>query len=271
MTTTDGLARGTEAVDTGGADLACRSARPRSAACSTCSASRSTSKGPVEASERYPIHRAAPSFEEQTTATEVFETGPQGDRPDRAVRQGRQGRRLRRRRRGQDGHHPGADPQRRRGARRLLGVRRRRRALARGQRPAPRDDRVGRHRQDRDGLRPDERAARRAPARRPDRPDVRRVLPRRGPRRAAVHRQHLPLHPGRLRGVGAARPNAVGGGLPAQPGHRDGRPAGAHHVDQDGLDHLAPGDLRARRRLHRPGAGDDLRPPRLDRSGSSAT
>ena len=62
--------------------------------------------------------------------------GPQGHRPDRAVRQGRQGRHLRRRRRRQDGHHPGADPQRRPGARRLLRVRRRRRALARGQRPA---------------------------------------------------------------------------------------------------------------------------------------
>ena len=32
-------------------------------------------KGPVEAETYYPIHRAAPSFEDQTTATEVFETG----------------------------------------------------------------------------------------------------------------------------------------------------------------------------------------------------
>ena len=32
-----------------------------------------------------------------------------------------------------------------------------------------------------------------------------RVLPRRGPGRAAVHRQHLPLHAGRLGSVGAAR------------------------------------------------------------------
>jgi hypothetical protein len=30
------------------------------------------------------------------------------------------------------------------------------------------------------------------------------------------------------------------------------------------LDHLGAGDLRARRRLHRPGAGDDVRPPRRD-------
>ena len=46
--------------------------------------------------------------------------------------------------------------------------------------------------------------------------------------------------------------------------HRDGRAAGAHHLDQEGLDHLGAGDLRAGRRLHRPGAGDDLRAPRRD-------
>ena len=56
------------------------------------------------------------------------------------------------------------------------------------------------------------------------RADHGRVLPRRaGPGRAAVHRQHLPVHPGRLRGVHAARPDAVGGGLPAHAGRRDGR------------------------------------------------
>ena len=82
------------------------------------------------------------------------------------------------------------------------------------------------------GLRPDERAARRAPARGAVRPDRGRVLPRRrGQGRAAVHRQHLPLHAGRLRSVGAARPHAVGRRLPAHAGHRDGRAAGAHHLD----------------------------------------
>ena len=45
---------------------------------------------------------------------------------------------------------------------------------------------------------------------------------------------------------------------------RDGPAAGAHHVDQVGLDHVGAGDLRARRRLHRSGAGDDLRAPRRD-------
>ena len=38
------------------------------------------------------------------------------------------------------------------------------------------------------------------------------------PGRAAVHRQHLPLHPGGFRGVHSARPYAVRRGLPAKPG-----------------------------------------------------
>jgi F0F1-type ATP synthase beta subunit len=71
-------------------------------------------------------------------------------------------------------------------------------------------------------LRPDERAARRSRPGRADRPHGGRALPRRGPGRADVHRQHLPLHPGRIRGVGAARPHPVRGGLPADAGHRDG-------------------------------------------------
>ena len=59
--------------------------------------------------------------------------------------------------------------------------------------------------------------------------------------------------------------------LPADAGHRDGRAAGAHHLDQEGLDHLAAGDLRAGRRLHRPGAGHDLRATSTRRSRSSAS
>ena len=77
------------------------------------------------------------------------------------------------------------------------------------------------------------------------------------PGRAAVHRQHLPLRPGGLRGLGAARPDALGGRLPADAGDRDGRPAGADHLDPAGLGDLDPGGLRARpttsptRRRHR--------------------
>ena len=70
--------------------------------------------------------------------------GHQGHRPDRAVRPRRQDRPLRRRRRRQDGADPGADPQHREAARRRVGLHRRRRAHARGQRPHPRDDGVGR-------------------------------------------------------------------------------------------------------------------------------
>ena len=100
----------------------------------------------------------------------------QGRRPARALRQGRQDRPVRRRRRRQDRADHGTDQQRRQGARRLLGVRRRRRAHARGQRPLSRDDRVGRQQgpeqglgrglEMRAGLRPDERAAGRARPRR---------------------------------------------------------------------------------------------------------
>ena len=49
--------------------------------------------------------------------------------------------------------------------------------------------------------------------------------------------------------------------LPAEPGDGDGRTAGAHHVDEEGLDHVGAGDLRARRRFHRSRAGDDVRAP----------
>ena len=277
MTTTDGLARGVDAKDTG--------------APITVPVGESTlgrvfdvlghpiDGGPAVKADDLPADpprraRVRPAVDRGRGLRDR----PQGHRPDLPVQEGRQDRDLRRRRRRQDGHHPGADPERRPGARRRVRVRRRRRAQPRGQRPDPRDDRVGRHRQDGLRVRPDERAARRPPAGRPDRPDDGRVLPRRGaPRRAPVHRQHLPLHPGGLGGVGAARPDAVGGRLPAEPRDRDGRAPGADHLDPRRLDHVAPGGLRAGRRLHGPGAGHDVRPPRLDdppraeRSPSSAS
>ena len=68
----------------------------------------------------------------------------QGRRSAGALRQGRQDRPVRRRRRRQDRADHGTDQQRRQGARRLLGVRRRGRAHPRRQRPLSRDDRIGR-------------------------------------------------------------------------------------------------------------------------------
>ena len=56
------------------------------------------------------------------------------------------------------------------------------------------------------------------------------------------------------------------GGLSADARHRHGRAAGTHHHHAQGLDHLGAGDLRAGRRLDRPGARDLVRaswtPPR---------
>ena len=74
MTTTDGLARGATALDTGG---------PITVPVGPATLGRVFNvlgqpideKGDVKAETRYPIHRAAPHFEELTTATEVFETG----------------------------------------------------------------------------------------------------------------------------------------------------------------------------------------------------
>ena len=173
----------------------------------------------------------------------------QGRRPAGPVREGRQGRAVRRRRRRQDRDHPGADPQPRPGARRPVGVLRRRRALARGQRPLARDEGVGRPRQDDARVRADERAARRAHACRALRPDDGRVLPRPGgPGRAPVHRQHLPVRPGRVRGLGAARADAVAGRIPADARVRDGRAPRADHLDPQGLGDLDSGRLCPRRR-----------------------
>ena len=98
-----------------------------------------------------------------------------------------------------------------------------------------------------------------ARARRAVGPHRRRAFPRPGPGRAVLRRQHLPLHAGRLGSVGAARPYSFGGRLSADARHGHGRPAGANHHHAEGLDHLGAGDLRARRRLDRPGARDLVR------------
>ena len=64
--------------------------------------------------------------------------------------------------------------------------------------------------------------------------------------------------------------SALLGRMPSQVGYqptldvRDGPAAGADHLDPQGLGHLDAGDLRARRRPHRPGAGVGVRPPQRD-------
>ena len=74
MTTTDGLARGVEVLDTGG---------PITVPVGEVTLGRVFNvlgepideKGPVAVTERLPIHRPAPAFDQQTTETEIFETG----------------------------------------------------------------------------------------------------------------------------------------------------------------------------------------------------
>ncbi len=74
MSTTDGLVRGMAAVDTGG---------PITTPVGEATLGRILNVigepidglGPIETEERWPIHRRAPSFDEQATETEQFETG----------------------------------------------------------------------------------------------------------------------------------------------------------------------------------------------------
>jgi F-type H+-transporting ATPase subunit beta len=74
MTTTDGLARGTDVIDTGA---------PISVPVGAATLGRVfdvlghpiDGKGPVDQTTMLPIHRRPPSFEDQTTEVEVFETG----------------------------------------------------------------------------------------------------------------------------------------------------------------------------------------------------
>ncbi len=128
-----------------------------------------------------------------------------------------------------------------------------------------RDEGIRRARQDDARLRADERAPRRAHARRALGPDDGGVLPRpRGPGRAPVHRQHLPLCAGRLRGLRAARPDAFPGRLPAHARVRDGRAPGADHLHPERIGDLDPGHLRARGRPHGPCSGLGFRAPQRD-------
>src|SRR5438445_5137632 len=74
MSSTDGLVRGMKATDTGG---------PIRVPVGRCTLGRVfdllgnpiDERGPVAATEFWPIHRPAPAFEEQSAATEILETG----------------------------------------------------------------------------------------------------------------------------------------------------------------------------------------------------
>ena len=77
--------------------------------------------------------------------------------------------------------------------------------------------------------------------------DSRGIFPRcRGIGHAPLHRQHFPLHAGGFGSVGAAGPHAQRRRLPAKPGDGNGRTAGAYYVDQERVSHVGSGDLCSR-------------------------
>ena len=145
MDATDGLARGTAAYDTGGLDQRARRRGDAGPHLQRARRSRSTRRDTRSTARRAGRSTAPPpAFERSSPTAEIFETGIKVIDLLAPYVQRRQDRPLRRRRRRQDGAHPGADQQHRQGARRRVGLRRRGRAHARGQRPLARDDRVGR-------------------------------------------------------------------------------------------------------------------------------
>ena len=161
----------------------CRSARRRSAASSTSSASPIDDKGPVEAETALPD---PPRRRPRSTSRP-----PRSRSSRRASRSSTSSARSRRAARSASSAAPAsARPSSSRSSsatspRSTAATRcspASASALREGNDLLARDDRVGRPRQDRHGVRPDERAARRPPARRPDRPDDGGVLPRRGGR-----------------------------------------------------------------------------------------
>ncbi len=273
---TDGMIRGQECIDTG---------EPVTVPVGKATLGRVFNligepidgRGPVNADEYGSIHRDAPALDRPVDQDRAVRDGHQGDRPAHAVRPRWQGRAVRRRRSGQDGYSHRADRPHRQCPRRLLGVRRRRRANPRRNRPVAgnagsqdRRHRPQRYRANLHGVRPDERAAGSPSARGPVGLDDGRILPRHDRRRhAAVRRQHFPLLAGRQRSLRAVGTYAFGRGLPADAGHGNGRPAGTHRLDQEGGHHLGAGRVRAGRRSDRSGPGHGLRPAgRVSLSGT---
>ncbi len=74
MTTTDGVVRGMKAVDTG-QPIAVPVGEGILGRIMNVTGDPYDKLGPIEAKERWPIHRTAPEFAEQVPVTQVFETG----------------------------------------------------------------------------------------------------------------------------------------------------------------------------------------------------
>ena len=74
MKPSEGMVRGMKAYDTGG-PISVPVGRPTLGRVMNVLGEPVDKKGPIESTKRYPIHRAAPSLEDQSTTLEMFETG----------------------------------------------------------------------------------------------------------------------------------------------------------------------------------------------------
>ena len=128
MSSTDGVQRGMEVVDTG-RSIAVPVGEPALGRILNVLGEPVDEQGPVvsadgEAIERWPIHRPAPRFDNLEPKTEIFETGIKVvDLLAPYVKGGKTGL-FGGAGVGQDRHHHGADQQHRHGARRPVGLRR---------------------------------------------------------------------------------------------------------------------------------------------------
>ncbi len=260
MDTTDGLVRGMQVRDTGKA-IAIPVGPQTLGRLMNVIGQAVDGKGPIDGSQMMPIHRDAPSFEDQTAEVEILETGIKVvDLICPYVRGGK------------IGLFGGA------GVGKTVTIQELINNVAKQHGGVSVFAGVGeRSREGNDLYRElaesgvlaktalvygqmNELAGRARPGRL-DRSHGGRIFPRRGRQgRAVLRRQHLPLRAGQLGGLRAARTSAERGRISADPGHRYRKLAGAHHLDQEGRDHLGAGDLRARRRLYRPSGRDDLYP-----------
>ena len=228
---TDGLVRGMPVVDTG-APVSVPVGKETLGRVFNLIGSPIDGRGPVAVTERWPIHRDPPAFDSLSPKTEVFETGIKVvDLLTPFVRGGKIGlfggaglgktviltELIARIAKVHSGFSvfAGVGERTREGNDLWLEMQGRRRSGATGKSVIDSTVMFFGQMNEPPGS---------SPPRRPLGPDQRRVVPRldRG-RHPPVHRQHLPVQPGRLRGLGAAGSDALERRLPADPRHRDGR------------------------------------------------
>ncbi len=142
MLPTDGMVRGMKVIDTGDS-ITVPVGIPTLGRVMNVIGDSVDELGPVDSEQRDSIHRHAPTFDEQATELEMFETGIKVIDLDSAVQTRRKNRSVRRRGRWQNGFDSRSYYQHRHRTQRLFGICRSRRTNSRRQRFAARICRVG--------------------------------------------------------------------------------------------------------------------------------